>query len=71
MSLLDKALQFATQAIAEDSAQNYQSAYRLYGSAVSEMELAYHSLFIPSFFFIVNTTQHFTSNPHPQPHSGK
>lgn len=47
MSVLDKALQYATQAISEDGAQNYESAYHLYGSAVSEMELAYHSLFMP------------------------
>ena len=47
MSVLDKALQYATQAITEDGAQNYESAYHLYGSAVSEMELAYHSLFLP------------------------
>lgn len=45
MSVLDKALQYATQAITEDGAQNYESAYRLYASAVQEMELAYHSLF--------------------------
>jgi len=42
MSVLDRALEFVTQAIAEDNAQNYEPAYRLYASAVNEMELAYH-----------------------------
>jgi len=42
MSVLDKALEFIMQAIAEDNAQNYEPAYRLYASGVNEMELAYH-----------------------------
>jgi len=42
MSVLDKALNFVMQAIAEDNAQNYEPAYRLYASAVNEMELAFH-----------------------------
>jgi len=42
MSVLDRALQFVTQAIAEDNAQNYESAYRLYASGINEMELAFH-----------------------------
>jgi len=42
MSVLDKALDLVMQAIAEDNAQNYESAYHLYSSAVNEMELAFH-----------------------------
>jgi len=42
MSVLDRALEYVTQAIAEDNAQNYEHAYRLYASAVNEMELAFH-----------------------------
>jgi len=42
MSVLDKALDYIMQAIAEDNAQNYQPAYRLYNSGINEMELAFH-----------------------------
>jgi len=42
MSVLDKALEYVTQAIAEDNAQNYEPAHRLYAAAVNEMELAFH-----------------------------
>ena len=48
MSVLERALQFVTQAVEEDTAQNYEPAYRLYASAIAEMELACHSLSIPA-----------------------
>jgi len=42
MSVLDRALDYIMKAIAEDNAQNYEPAYRLYASGINEMELAFH-----------------------------
>jgi len=42
MSVLDKALEYIMQAIAEDNAENYENAFHLYASGVNEMELAFH-----------------------------